>query len=104
MRVDDTKIVGRILRPDIKARTTEILEDMEANDIWRNPAQLALSAVLFWMDDNNVRKSDLAQKMGITEEELAELMVIDLKLSTIGKLITVTGLDLFTIMNTKQKI
>ena len=87
---------------NVKARTTEILTYLKQTRRWRNPAQLALSAVLFWMEDNNVTKSDLAQRMDITEEELDKLMVIDFKLSTIGKLMDITGLDLFSIMNTKK--
>lgn len=100
MKVQDTKIPGRVLRPDIKARTTEILADIEANEIWRQPAHLAISAVLFWMDENRITKRALAEKMGITEQAMGKLLKLDsdFKLSTIGRLAQATGLDLFAVM------
>jgi transcriptional regulator with XRE-family HTH domain len=103
MQVKDTKIPGRILRPDIKARTAEILADLEVNEIWRLPAQRAIASVLFWMKEMRVTKRALAEKMEVSEQAMGKLLKLDsdFKLSTIGRLAQATGLDLFSIMASK---
>ena len=81
-------------------KTKAIIDDFELNKVWQLPAQRAISAVLFWMQDNHVTKRALASKLGITEQAMGKLLKLDhdFRLSTIGRLAAVTGLDLFSLM------
>jgi len=94
------------LGPEVKARTSELLAACQDNKSWRVPAQRAIAAVIFWMQDNNVSKRDLAKKMGnITEQAMGQMLKLgaDFKLSTIGRLSDATGLDLFAVMAVTQR-
>jgi antitoxin component HigA of HigAB toxin-antitoxin module len=103
MNIADTKIPGRILRPDVKARPEEIVADYHANKAWRVPAQRAIAAVIFWMEDNKITKRALAEMLGKSEQAVGQMLNLnrDFKLSTIGELAQATGLDLFAAMASK---
>ena len=102
----DNEVAGRVLRPDVQTRTSEIIDDYFANARWRVPAQRALASIAFWMQANKVSKRSLATRMHISEQAMGQLLNIDsdFKLSTLARLAHATGLDLFAIMATPEPL
>lgn len=90
-----TKTVNR----KVKSRTEEILNDLTENSYWRNPAFLMLSKLNFYMQDNGLTTQDLADKLGLSIDELNKVMhsenLGNLSVKMIADLSRITGLNLF---------
>jgi len=83
----------------VKSRTEEILNDLTENSYWRNPVFLMLSKLNFYMQDNELTTQDLADKLGISIDELNKAMhsenLGNLSVKMVADLSRITGLNLF---------